>query len=162
MAKSKNQKKPDDLKEQAIQIFGVTGSITQTAKQLGVAKSTIHRWLNSDECSEIVEQIRTENKIEFAEKAGELINKSLELLERRVGTALKHETELELLLEEIAADGEMNAKTKEALYRKIKTLELQKLGDITTAIGTLYDKRALARGESTSNNQFEVNIKVIE
>ncbi len=36
------------------------------------------------------------------------------------------------------------------------------LSNITTAIGTLYDKRALAKGDSTSNETFEVNVKVIK
>ena len=36
------------------------------------------------------------------------------------------------------------------------------INNLTTAIGTLYDKRALAKGESTENSKFEVSIKVIE
>jgi len=36
------------------------------------------------------------------------------------------------------------------------------VNNLTTVIGTLYDKRALARGESTGNNKFDVNIKVVE
>lgn len=33
---------------------------------------------------------------------------------------------------------------------------------LTTVIGTLYDKRALAKGETTENNKVEVTIKVEE
>jgi predicted HTH domain antitoxin len=36
------------------------------------------------------------------------------------------------------------------------------INNLTTVIGTLYDKRALAKGEATDNNKLEVNIKVIE
>lgn len=36
------------------------------------------------------------------------------------------------------------------------------INNLTTVIGTLYDKMRLANGESTENNKFEVNIKVIE
>ena len=36
------------------------------------------------------------------------------------------------------------------------------INNLTTAIGTLYDKRALAKGESTTNETLEVNVKVIE
>lgn len=36
------------------------------------------------------------------------------------------------------------------------------INNLTTAIGTLYDKRALAKGESTSNEAMEINVKVIE
>lgn len=33
---------------------------------------------------------------------------------------------------------------------------------LTTVIGTLYDKRALAKGEATENTTFKVDIEVIE
>lgn len=36
------------------------------------------------------------------------------------------------------------------------------VNNLSTIIGTLYDKRALAKGESTANNKFEVDIKVVE
>ena len=36
------------------------------------------------------------------------------------------------------------------------------VNNLSTVIGTLYDKRALAKGESTANNKFEVDIKVVE
>lgn len=36
------------------------------------------------------------------------------------------------------------------------------VNNLTTVIGTLYDKRALAKGESTDNNKVEVTIKVEE
>lgn len=32
------------------------------------------------------------------------------------------------------------------------------INNLTTAIGTLYDKRALAKGESTSNNSITINM----
>lgn len=150
------------MKEKAIQLYGVTGSVTRVAEELGIAKSTVHRWLHSDECSHRVEQIRTENKVRFAEAAGEIIQKGLRLLDRRITTALEREEELETLLGEIQEDKEISGEAKKALVRKIKALEVQKLGDITTAIGTLYDKRALAQGEATENGQFEVKITVVD
>lgn len=36
------------------------------------------------------------------------------------------------------------------------------VNNLSTVIGILYDKRALAKGESTANNKFEVDIKVVE
>lgn len=36
------------------------------------------------------------------------------------------------------------------------------VNNLTTAIGTLIDKKRLIGGESTENNKFEVNIKVVE
>ena len=36
------------------------------------------------------------------------------------------------------------------------------INNLTTVIGTLYDKMRLANGESTENNKFEVEIRVVE
>lgn len=36
------------------------------------------------------------------------------------------------------------------------------INNLSTTIGTLYDKRALSKGESTGNTKFTVDIKVIE
>ena len=36
------------------------------------------------------------------------------------------------------------------------------VNNLTTVIGTLYDKMRLATGESTENNKFEVEIRVVE
>lgn len=36
------------------------------------------------------------------------------------------------------------------------------VNNLSTVIGTLYDKRALAKGESTENKTFSVDIKIVE
>jgi len=47
---------------------------------------------------------------------------------------------------------------KQELRTKIRSLELYKLNEISTAIGTLYDKRALAQGQSTENTTIEIKM----
>lgn len=53
---------------------------------------------------------------------------------------------------------------KKAMGKLDKALDREDIpvNNLTTVIGTLYDKKALAKGEATSNNTFEVNIKVVE
>ena len=155
-----NRKKSDEIKEQAILLYATSGNITETARTLNIAKSTVFRWINEPERSELVEQMRTEKRVEFADRASGIIEQGLNLLERRIGTALEHENELEQLLCEVAQSSnlEIPEATKRALISKIKSLEVQKLGDITTAVGTMYDKRALARGEITSNNGITIEL----
>ena len=46
---------------------------------------------------------------------------------------------------------------KSAIIAKIKGLQLQSVKELTTAIGTMYDKRALFNGESTQNLGFATN-----
>lgn len=65
---------------------------------------------------------------------------------------------------------EFTDKASRLIDKALKRLEeaLDNKGDkipvnnLSTVIGTLYDKRALAKGESTANNKFEVDIKVVE
>lgn len=36
------------------------------------------------------------------------------------------------------------------------------INNLSTVIGTLYDKRALAKGDSTENSKLDINITVVE
>lgn len=36
------------------------------------------------------------------------------------------------------------------------------INNLSTTIGTLYDKRALAKGDATANESLDVNIRIIE
>lgn len=159
--KKDNEKYSPQMKQQAIMLYCTNGSYTETAKALGVAISTAHGWINSDENKEMLENVRKEKLTEFTEKAGDIINKGLALLDRRITTALDRETELDDLIDEIWATdkGELAQDQKQRLVAKIQALQIQRLGEITTAVGTLYDKRALAQGDPTQRiDGFEIVI----
>ncbi len=163
-ATSKNTKKDPAFKQKVLLHYTQSESLSETAKAFGMAVSTLHSWVNDPEFSETLENVRKVKKETFAEMASTIIDKGLALLDRRISTALDHENELEHLINEIWATDpkELTQQQKTALTTKIKSLELQKASEITTAIGTLFDKRALARGETTANTAFEVNIKVVD
>ena len=76
--------------------------------------------------------------------------------------AMKYYPEEQLADEEIRQDGAISPQVKESFCRKLQTLEVQRLGELATAMGVLYDKRALAQGEATENGQFEVKITVVD
>lgn len=160
---ARGKKYSDEIKEQAFLLYATCGSYAETARQLGLAKSTVKGWIDKKE-PDALEQARTEKKMEFIDKASEIIDKGLLLLKRRINTALEYEDELDELIDEIFASDreEISPDEKKALINKIRSLQVQKLGEITTAIGTLYDKRALAKGENTQNEGINVNIKIID
>ena len=83
-----------------------------------------------------------------------------ETLEQRIDLATEHENELEEIIDEIwmTDKKEMNETKKKALVAKIAGMQLYSLKELAVAIGTMYDKRALAKGESTSNT--DINIKM--
>lgn len=140
--------------------FAITQNTRQTARNLNMPPSTVSKVVEGNKDKEEFRQLCEKKKKDFAQKASDIIDKGLALLERRLDTALEHENELNELIEGISLTPkeEISQKEKQALITKIKALQLQKLGDITTAIGTLYDKRALAKGESTENTTISIKL----
>lgn len=137
-----------------------THSYSETARQLDMPITTVRDIVNDNIDKPDFVNLRKEKENEFADKATEIIDKGLILLTKRLSRAIEHEEDLDNLIDDIwdMDDDEMSYKDKDKLVNKIKTLQLQNIKDITTAIGTLYDKRALSRGESTQNLGFTTDI----
>lgn len=148
--------------------YALTNSYNATAKETGVCASSVKNIIlkqkkeNNDEFVKVCEQ----KKEEFYDKANRIVDKALKLIESRYDKALEHELELQELIDEvIAADEEefdIRYQEKIAIAKKIGKIQLNSLSEITTSMGTLFDKMRLAKGESTENNALEVNIKVVE
>lgn len=140
--------------------YAVTNNYSETARACGLGISTVRNIVLDNQDKKEFRELCKREKECFAEKAGEIIDKGLALLNRRISTALQYEEELEMLIDEIysMSPDEVTAREKVALVNKIKNLQLQRMGEITTAIGTLYDKRALALGESTENTKISVTL----
>lgn len=138
-------------------------NLRETSRELGIplstVKDTVDKYKNADEFAEL----RTQTEKAFAQKTTEIIEKGLLLLNKRLNRAIEHEEDLDDLIDEIwdMDEDEMSFKEKDKLVNKIKTLQLHNIKDITTAIGTLYDKRALSRGETTQNIDFATNSETL-
>ena len=139
--------------------YGVCGNWEMVSQKLNIPVSTLKTWCrqhppDKDDYAEY----RREVKKGFIETASKAIENGAELINRRMETALKHQQELDRLLDDVAKDDEMTATQKKELLAKIRSIELHKLSEISTAIGTLYDKRALAQGQSTENTTIEIKM----
>lgn len=139
-----------------------TRSYRETARDLNLAVSTVKGIVDIHKDDPEFEQLRTEKMAEFSNKAAEVIQKGLVLLNRRLDRALDHEDDLDVLIDEIFATDkeELSQDEKNRLVVKIRALQLQDIKAITTAIGTLYDKKALADGHATDS--VELSIKLPE
>ena len=137
-------------------------NLRETSRTLGVPLTTVKDIVDKNKNAEEFEQLRTQTEKAFAQKTTEIIEKGLIILNKRLNRAIEHEEDLDDLIEEIwdIDDDEMPYKEKDKLVNKVKTLQLQNIKDITTAIGTLYDKRALSRGEMTQNVGFATNLSI--
>lgn len=137
-------------------------NLRETARNLNMPLTTVKDIVDKNKSNPDFEQLRTQTEKAFAQKTTEIIEKGLLLLNKRLDRAIEHEEDLDELIEEIwdIDDEEMSYKDKDKLVNKIKTLQLQNIKDITTAIGTLYDKRALSKGEMTQNVGFATNLDI--
>lgn len=137
-------------------------NLRETSRILNMPLSTVKEIVDNNKNADKFEELRTQTEKAFAQKTTEIIDKSLLLLNRRIDRAIEHEEDLDAFIDEIwdMDEDEMSFKEKDKLVNKIKTLQLQNIKDLTTAIGTLYDKRALSRGDLTQNVGFATNISL--
>lgn len=140
--------------------YAVSGSYKETARELDLPVSTVKKIVDENIEDPVFVKLCNEKKADFAQKASEIIDKSMRLLSRRLDRALEQEEALDVLIDEIFATDkeELTQDEKNKLVNKIRALQLQDIKALTTAVGTLYDKRALAKGESTENTTVSIRL----
>lgn len=146
--------------------YALTNNYSKTAKETGVCANSVKNIIAKQKTENVeeFEKVCEEKKELFSSRANRIINKSLDLIEDRIDTARENQMELEKIIQMVWEQDkkELNETQKKAIVNKIAKMQLNSLSELTTAMGTLYDKMRLATGESTENNKFEVNIKVVE
>lgn len=146
--------------------YALTNNYSKTARATGVCANSVKNVIEKqkNENTEEYEKVCEEKKELFSSRANRIINKSLDLIEERIDTAKKNQDELEEIIQMVLEQDkkDLNETQKKAIVNKIAKMQLNSLSELTTAMGTLYDKMRLANGESTENNKFEVDIKVVE
>ena len=159
----KDRKKySDELKEQAYAML-VTNSMRYVSRELNIPVGTLAGWKKERDAKAIeqgtdtIEQLRAKKKEEFVHKAWGIIGDALDVAHIRIARAKNIEDNIDIVAEEL----KKNAKVIEeqsgigwfALLNLIKDLKETKnfkLSEITTLVGTLYDKQCLATKEPTS------------
>ena len=151
------------MPEQIYQImasWAQTNNFRESARQLDMPEATVRKIVKENKDKEEFVKLCAEKKEEFSKQADEIIKKGLTLLNRRFDRAINQEGELDILIDEIFATNkcEISQDEKTKLVTKIKALQLQDVKAITTAIGTLFDKKALSEGKATENVKVEVKL----
>lgn len=137
-----------------------TQNYDEVGKQLNIPVSSVYTIVEKHKDEEQFKILRKKKEETFINRANNIIDKGTLLLEKRLDTALQSEEELEELLSRVQMLGKEEITTSEikAIAKRINQLQLNNLSEVTTAIGTIYDKRALAKGDSTSNNSVTVTM----
>ena len=133
----------------------ITNNYKETARDLDLPYMTVKSIVDKNKDKPEFVKLRNEKMNEFSSRASEIIQKGLTLLNKRLDRAITSEEDLDLLIDEIYATDkeELSQDEKNRLVNKIRTLQIQNMKDITTAIGTLYDKKALADGKPTGRTE---------
>lgn len=134
----------------------ITNNYKETARELDLPYMTVKSIVDKNRDKPEFVKLRNEKMNEFSSRASEIIQKGLTLLNKRLDRAIASEEDLDILIDEIYATDkeELSQDEKNRLVNKIRTLQVQNMKDITTAIGTLFDKKALADGKPTERTEI--------
>ena len=143
--------------------YATTNSYNATANQTGVCDDTVKAVIERNK--EKFREIQKEKSQDFLSRANRIIDKMTNLLERRVTRAIEKEDEIDETIDFIFSisentenkDEKMTYKEKIALVRKLNTIAVNSMNEITTSMGTLYDKSRLAKGEPSSINENKMD-----
>lgn len=125
--------------------YAITNSYRATAKELGISDNCVKDVItrNYDEFS----KIQAEKKEDFINRSNRIIDKMTNLLERRVSRALDKEDDIDNIIEEVWSasenkdeEGSISRQEKLELTKKLNKLMLNSMSEITTSMGTIYDK----------------------
>ena len=144
--------------------YFVTRNYSETGRELGIDESTIRHIVKENIEKDEFKKLYEQKKEEFIQTADRIINKGTRLLEKRLDIALENQEELDDLLYETfnAEREEVNQSEKIGIARKISKIQINSLSEITTAIGTLYDKKKIAEGGDIVNETPSVTITVVD
>lgn len=133
--------------------WATTNNFTETSRELNIPLKTVEVIVKANKDKKEFAELCSKKKADFAQQASEIIDKGMILLNRRFNRAIEQEENLDTLIDEIFATDkeELTEKEKMSLVAKVRALQLHDVKALTTAVGTLYDKRALAQGTPTEN-----------
>lgn len=177
---AQGQKYNDDIKERAFALLASNNNAQYVAKTLGIPYTTVKTWekkwleqsqvskgegtTNADEDSLV--ELRKKKKEEFVSKAWKLIDDSIAVAQKRIARELAFEDNVDIVAEALKKNAKEIEKATGVgwfellnLIDKLKTLKNFKLSELSTLIGTIYDKQALANKEATSIVDNNVTIK---
>jgi transposase-like protein len=157
----------DDVRERAYALFAVENNMREISRRLGVAESTLRGWKKVfDESGDTgdLAQLRAKKKEQFVKRSWQSIEMAQTLVERRLSRAMHQESAIDELIDLVleADKEELDADERRAILKKLSLLRCDDVGKLTTTIGTLYDKQALASKEETEIVGGEINVRKFE
>lgn len=148
--------------------YAITNSYNATAKQFNVSDTTVKDIIerNYDDFKKIQE----EKKEDFLSRSNRIIDKMTNLLDRRVTRALDKEDKIDKTIDFIwnvdenaeDKDEKMTYKEKVALVKQLGRISLNSMNEITTSMGTVFDKTRILQGGTESNETPSVTVNIVD
>ena len=151
-------------------------SLAETARKMGLPKSTVATYKKRFEAEgrderenerprpekgagaralenrPTFEELRTLNQEQFIRDAGEIVSMSQHLVRYNLERAIEQREKIDRAIDVLCErGGELTPQEFKQCVRVLLELKLPDIGKLSQVCGTMYDKRALARGEPTEN-----------
>ena len=156
--RGQNRNTEEQEKAKALYASGI--SMAEISSKLHIPDRTIYGWKKQweDSGDEELAKLREVQKNRFIEQAQRIIDKASNLLEIKIDKAVKSEQDGQELLEQLEATLREAGASEEVIKSKVDDLRkvlskstVDNVSQISTVLGTIYDKKALAEGKSTQN-----------
>ncbi len=150
---SKGKKTDEKIKAKAMAKLMMGNKVSFVAKELGLADSTVRTWEkqleNYDEFVKVRDKIITDRLNEYLMTALECEGTALEIVKRKLDTAVKTEDNRDLLIERII---EMDqGESFDTIKRDLRVVMPEALSDVVRCFGVMAEKVALMSGRATQN-----------
>lgn len=140
---------PDDNTKERVKALLAAGKAkNQVAKEVGISWATVDKI--SKENPDELESIREQKRIQFIDRLWNSMDEALKLADKRIALAIDANQKLDELSDAVG-DAEIDPKKAMELQRAIESISSVPLGQISTFIGTIYDKHALMTGGKTAD-----------
>lgn len=161
---AQGKKYSDEIRERAYALLSTGDAVQDVAEKLKLPYSTVKTWYDrwikngrNDSNGENLAELRNFQKERFVNKAWGIIINSANLAERKVSRALYLEEKIDAVAEAITKHAESIARESGSswdeligLVKELRNFKTMRIGELSSLIGTMYDKQALINKDPTS------------
>lgn len=159
MSRKIRKQHSEETKELARARVAAGESLSRVARELGIAKSTLHTWLTQAD-RDGHQESREKRKEKFIDKAWDVIDQALDLSSQKIRLATvsaeRFEPLLQQLIELLQKREDVDAGQVRDIIKAVSQVMNIGLTEISTFTGTIYDKQAKANGEEDAKFVFEI------
>ena len=158
---AQGSKYTDEQKEQALAML-TTMSFKAVSKSLKIPERTLRDWKDTEEkINPEFAELRNEKKKQFVESSWRIIEKANQLIEKKIDRALSAEEDIDKIMKKAKGNESLDKDDIVALTKNINKLNIENIGQVSTVIGTLYDKQALINKEATVNHGADASLEEV-